>query len=195
VDLEALSLVWTSVVLDVVGLASHPFGLNGVLVLESSNDGSSTIVELVRTVASKGVVSLSEGSDGLSSLVKGPPLLVVSWVGVSDSKSVLRMANVLSVVDSSVVRVSSLDLELDSTSQWVWWVLVTFEDDSPGTVVSWSALLPLSNLLVGVSNGPEAFTVDVHDVAVFSLEPSDLELVVFGVPWSDISLEVAVSRS
>lgn len=50
------------------------------------------------------LVSISLGSDRSSSPVEDEPLLVVSWVGVSDSQSVLVSSNVFFPEESSVGR-------------------------------------------------------------------------------------------
>jgi len=96
--------------------------------------------------------SVSPGSDGVSSGVEDEPLLVVTSVGVSDSKSVLLMTNVLSPVDSSVVLHSCLDLELTVIFQWISWESESLSVESPSLVLTIVTVHPAAVIIVSVSS-------------------------------------------
>lgn len=98
--------------------------LNGLTLVVSSN-GSVSISGEVSGSDLDGDYSSSvgESSDRLGSPVKDPPLSVVSWVVVSDPESVLVCTNMLVPEEGSVGSHSRLDLELDSVSEWVSWVV------------------------------------------------------------------------
>jgi len=95
------------------------------------------------------LVSVSEGSNSLGSPVESPPLSVVTWVVVLDSQSVLVGSNMLMPEEGSVSAHSSLDLELDTVSEWISWEVKWSSVDVPGLVSTVVALPP--DDLVGVS--------------------------------------------
>lgn len=97
VDIEALS----SVVLEVSSVSSVPSDFIGVISLECSDDSSNSNSETLSSLVGESEVSLGGSSDRVSSLVKNEPLLIVSWVVVSNSESVLFSSDVFSMEDSS----------------------------------------------------------------------------------------------
>lgn len=70
---------------------------------------------------------------------------VVIWVVVLDSQSVLVSSNMLSVEECSLGWHSSLDLESDSVSQWVSWVLNTLLIEVP-LLVSFSVAISVRSV-------------------------------------------------
>lgn len=60
-----------------------------------SDDSWGVVSESIACVSGHGVVSSGPWSDGLGSVIEGPPLLVVHWVVVLDSESVHVSTDVL----------------------------------------------------------------------------------------------------
>lgn len=73
-----------------------------LVVLVSSDSSSNTDSITGSSLVSKNVASSSPGSESLGSRIEGPPLLVVLWVVISDSQSVLMSTNVFVPEESSV---------------------------------------------------------------------------------------------
>jgi len=160
-----------------------------VLALPLSDGSSNTNSELVSSLVGDDEVSSSPSSDGLGSGIEGPPLLVVSWVVVSDSESVLVSSNVLVPEEGSVSDHSSLDLELNTVTKWVWWVLVSNSVNEPTLVGTVVALPPdhVSVVMVVSTMDIEALVVSVSDVSDSTSEHSHL-LSVLGSPVSSNSV-------
>lgn len=157
----------STVVSDVVASSVSPS--DSVVVSALVNSHVNNIVDLVRLTdfVTQAEFSSVESSDTLGSLVKGKPLLLVRWVVVLGSESVLVGTNVLSVVQSSVTSHLTLDLESDSRGEWLTWVVVSLLVDIPGLVKTLVALVPVdvSSMGVGVSVNVKASDVDISDVS------------------------------
>lgn len=96
--IQALS----SVVLDVSESSISPSDSISVISLETSHHSSDTNVEVLAKLVGKSEVSLTPGSDGVSSAIEDKPLFVITWEVVSDSESELVASNVLTHVKGSV---------------------------------------------------------------------------------------------
>jgi len=132
-----------------------------------SDIGSNSTIESLVDLVRDDLPSVSPGSDGVGSRVKNEPLLVITSVSVSDSKSVLVGTNVLSPVDSSVVLHSCLDLELLAVSKWVSWESDTLGIESPSLVLTIVAVHPATVIVVSVPSAVDikAFASCVSDVS------------------------------
>lgn len=123
----------------------------------------------------KCVTSSCIGSDSLCSPVEGEPLSVVHRVVVLDVGSVLVSSNVVLPEECSVSSHSRLDLEFDSISKWVWWVLhlVNLLVNRPSLVGSVVAAPPVdvSSLRVRISMNIKAIFAVVLDVSLVSTDP------------------------
>lgn len=133
----------------------------------------------------KGKLSVRSSSDGLSSPVEDEPLLLVLWLGVSDSKSVLLLSNVLSHDESSSGLHLGFDLEENSISEWVLVVLDSLSVEVPGLVQSIVAVPEDDMSVVGVlaTVNIKALSAVVSDVSSWS-SVEDSSLVWFLLPWS-----------
>lgn len=100
----------------------------------------------------KNMVSSLPGSQGLSSGIKGPPLGIITWVVVLNSYSELTSAHSLdpSCEEGSVTGKSGLDLEFDSASDWLLWIVVSSLVNDPSLVVAVVALIPVNVSVVSV---------------------------------------------
>jgi len=98
INIEALS----AVVLDVSVSSSNPSDPLVVLVSVLSDGSSDTNSESISSLVSDDIVSSGPGSDSLGSIIEGPPLSLLVWVVVSDSKSVLVSTNMLVPAEGSV---------------------------------------------------------------------------------------------
>lgn len=98
---------------------------NSLLWLTSvlSNDSGSVNVESLSLLVRDSIVSSSVSSDGSGSSVEYPPLLVVPWLMILDSQSVLMSSNMLMPEEGSVSTHSRSDLESDSVIEWLSWPL------------------------------------------------------------------------
>lgn len=155
-----------------------------------SHDGGVTIVTPVVTSSldGDGLVSVREGSDRFGSLVEHEPLLVVVWVSVSDSQSVLMASDMLGDDQGSVGWHGRLDLESKSVSQWVSWEVNTLLVEVPSlvcTVVA-SPEDSVSVVVVVTSMDIEAESGNISDVSSASW-PEGGSLVSLGSPLSDDS--------
>ena len=126
----------------------------------------------------------------MSSRVKDKPLLVQRWKVVSDPESVLVRSNMLVPEQGSVGRHSRLDLELDSISEWVSWVVEWSSVNEEGLVC-----VVVANSESHVSRVPSC----VHGIKAVSSWRSDVSnlswvvghlLVVLISPWSDTGVVV-----
>lgn len=189
-DIKALS----TIVSDVSALSSVPLDSLGVVTREWSESGSDIDLEALTSLVGKSVLSLVESSDGLGSLIEGEPLLLVIWVEVLDSESILVSTNVLSRVKSSVLIHSGSDLELDSGSQWLLWILNGFLVNPPSLVGTVMALVPdqVSVMVVMTTMDIKASISNISQVLSLSCEPSD-SLNLFFLELSDGSSVEPVS--
>jgi hypothetical protein len=133
-----------TVVLDVSVSTRDPSGFvvdgSGVL----GDDGGDTDSPVCSSLVHDAVGSLAPWSDGVGSAIEGPPLLSfgIIWVVVSDSESVLVTTDVFMPEDSSVGFHSRSDLELNTVSQWVSWVLNALGVNDPSLMVLGVAVFP-----------------------------------------------------
>jgi len=137
----------------------------------SGNSGVSVVRPVVSSeLDGDGEVSVGSRSNGPSSPVEHPPLLVAVWVVVLDSKSVLGRSNVLVPEEGSSASQLSLDLESSSVSDWVSWEVSSSGVDLPslvGSVVA-SPEDNMSVLRVRSTMDVKALAWDVSDVSVAS---------------------------
>ena len=119
---------------DLTGEPSHV--LKNVVLLEVSHNGNVALVVPVVSIEldRHDHLSVGPGSDGSSSSVEDPPLLVVVWVVVLDSQSVLVVTNMLSVEQGSSAGHSGLDLESQTVFEWVSWEVWPLLVNVPGLV-------------------------------------------------------------
>ena len=151
-----------------------------------SDNGSDSNLETLASLVGDGPVSLEVWSDGSGSPVEDPPLLLVPWLGVLDSESVLVSTNVLVPEEGSSRLHSSSDLESLSILQWLRWPLLGSLVDPPGLVETVVAV-PEDNVSVvgvAVSVNIQALLTVVSDVSSGSTVPSDL-LVGGSSVWSN----------
>jgi len=99
---------------DVSSGSGVPLDLHGVITSPWSDGGGNTNSESITLLVGNGVASSVPGSDRVGSSIEGPPLVPVSWVVVSDSKSELAGSDVLMPEEGSVVSHSGSDLESDT---------------------------------------------------------------------------------
>ena len=137
-NIEALA----TVVSDVSSVSRVPLDSLSVVSSPWSHGGGNSDSEASSLLVGNHEASLVEGSDGLSSSVEGEPLLVLGWVVVSDSESELVSSDVLVVEEGSVVWHHRSDLELDTGSQWVLWIVNSSSVDPPSLVGVVVALVP-----------------------------------------------------
>ena len=99
-------------------------------------------------------------------------MLVVVWVVVLDSQSVLMVTNVLVPEESSLAWHDSLDLESNTVSKWVSWVVNSSSVNGPSLVLTVMAFEPdgVSVVRVVCSVDIKAETGSVSDVSVMSWE-------------------------
>jgi hypothetical protein len=123
-----------------------------VIVFEVSSNSSVSVMGPAVTTDLNGddLVSVSHSSDGLGSPVEGPPLSVMTWVVVLDSKSVLVVTDVLVPEESSLAWHDGLDLESNTVSKWVSWMVSGFLVNDPGLVGTVVALVPVDMSVLGV---------------------------------------------
>lgn len=181
-DIEALA----TVVSNVLDLSRVPLDLLGVGSSVWSDNSSNVDLEALASLVGNSVLSLGEGSDGLSSGIEDPPLLVVVWIVVLDSESILVVSDVLSEVQGSLVgEHSRSDLELNSRSKWLNWVVNSLLVEVPSLVGSIVAVVPNGPSLVMVISTVdiEASSSNISDVLDASSVPSDL-LEGFSLGWS-----------
>ena len=91
-----------TVVADVLSLACIPSDSGVVCTVPWSDCNSNILSEALSLLVCDGIASSSPGSDRLSSGIKGKPLILVTWVVVPDSKSILVTTNVFSPEKSFV---------------------------------------------------------------------------------------------
>jgi len=115
-----------------------------------SRDCWSVDVVTLTGLVGKSISSSVERSDGLGSPVECPPLSSVIWVGVLDSESELVSTDVLSVEEGSVGWHQTLDLELDSISEWISWEVRSSWVEPPSLVSAVVAFVPNNISVVGV---------------------------------------------
>jgi len=191
VDIKALS----SKVLDVSVSSTNPLGSLSVVSSVLSDGSGNVDSETVSSLVGNNVASSSVGSDGSGSGIEDPPLLVVLWTVVSDSQSELVASDMLVPEECSSAWHSSLDLELNSISDWVSWVLSSSNVIVPSLV---------DTVVASVENGPSSVDVSVSvniktvvghhsNVLVGSLEPSDL-LSWLVSPYSSVSVSWLMSK-
>ena len=115
-------------------------------------------------------------------------MLLIAWVVVSDSESVLLSTNVLVPVESSSACHRCLELELNSIFKWCFRNLVSFLVKEPSLVEAIVASPPGNLLVVLVFTSPDIKThfAIVSDVSSVSIVPINF-LEVFTFPWSDDS--------
>jgi hypothetical protein len=183
-NIEAL----LAVVLDVAVGSIVPSDLLESFFLPWSNDSGSVDVVSLTKLVSQDVVLSVVSSDSLSSVIKVEPLLLVFWVVVLDSESVLVTTDVFSPGDSSVACHLALELELDAIGKWIRWVFNTDSVHVPAHSSTISALTPkgVSVLVIVTTTDIKAVVTVVSDVSVVTGEESHL-LVVFLFPWSNNS--------
>jgi len=109
-----------------------------------------------------------------------------------DSKSVLISSDVLMPEECLVTEHSGSDLEFDSVSKWVLWVVVSLSVVVPGLVQSIVASVPddVSVVSVRVSMDIQASCSLISDVSSASSEPSDLLKTLVSVVSSNSSVAV-----
>lgn len=149
-----------------------------------SHGSSNTNSESISVLIGQNKSSVRVGSDSLSSGIEYEPLLVVVWHGVSDSKSVLVVTNVLMSEEGSVSTHSGLDLESSSVSEWVLlWKSDTFGVNVPS--LSLMVLVPPPGHGVVVAVSPSVRSQDkvapVLNVLSSVVEGSLVDTV---SPWS-----------
>jgi len=191
-----------SVVSDVSVSTVVPSDSLEVLVGVLSDSGSDSNSELVTSLVGDDVASSSPSSDSLGSRIEGPPLLVVLWVVISDSESVLVSSNMLVPEEGSVRGHSRLDLELNTITKWVWWVSVTDSINVPSLVGTIVALPPdnvsvvrvvstmnIKALVVSVSNVSSATSEESHLLSVMSSPVSGNSSVTISLEIVSVKLD------
>ena len=123
---------------------------------------------------------------------------LVSWMVVSDSKSVLVTSDVLTHEEGSVGGHSRLDLESNSVSQWELWIVVSLGVVVPLLVLTIVALIPVEVSVMRVVSTVDikASSNNISDVLSVSSEPSGLLVNVdvgVGMVGSDSSSVTVVS--
>ena len=130
-----------------------------------SGSGSDTNSVACSLLVCNDEASVIGGSDGSGSSVEDPPLLVVLWIVISDSESVLTGSDVLSIEESSVVFHLRFDLESDVVSIWLLWICPADLINLPSLVLSVMAVPPgnMSSVSVSSTMDIKAFASDVSD--------------------------------
>jgi hypothetical protein len=150
--------------------------LSSTLVWSHDNDAFSLheVIQLVR----KSVVFLHERSNGSGSSVEGEPLVVVSWLVVLESESVLVMTNVLFHDDRSLG--THLGSDLESLSVFIW----LFSSDGTVLVDSISQVFVVRVAVVETHVDSPCLAVRVEassgivlEVLGRSIVPSDLVVI------------------
>lgn len=175
VNIKALS----SNVSNVSSWTIEPSDLLVWLVLPLSDYCSNINSEALSSLVGESIVSSSPGSDGSGSGIESPPLSVVLWTVVSDSKSELVSTNVLMPEESSSVLHERLNLELNSVSKWVSWVVNSLSVNVPSLVQSIVAVPEddVSHVVVVSSMNIKALLGQVSDVSSSStIEEGSLEV-------------------
>lgn len=152
----------SSNVSDISSISSEPSHLLKESISEVSGSSSVTIMSGVVSIVldREDQVSVSNRSNGSGSPVEDPPLSLIVWVVVLDSKSVVSVSNVFVPSSSSVSTQSSLDLESDSISEWVSWEMNSSSVEGPGlvgTIVA-SPENNVSKVVISVSMDIKAFS-------------------------------------
>jgi hypothetical protein len=187
-DIKALE----AVVSDVLVSASVPLDLLGVVTFVLTDGGSDSNVEALSLLVGNDEVLARPSSDGVGSSVEGPPLLLIVWVVVSDSKSELVTTDVLVPDEGSVAWHSRFDLELDARSQRLSWVGDSLPVNVPSVSKVLGALSPegVSAMRVVVTMNSEALATNVLDVSSLVSVPGDLVEVLSGVLSDDSSVSI-----
>jgi len=150
-----------------------PSGSLEGLASEVSDSGGIAVVSPVGSglLDGDGVVSVGNRSNGSGSPVEDPPLLVVVWVVVLDSKSEVSVTNVLVPDDGSVSAHSGFDLESNSAFEWISWEVNSSSVEREGLshIVEASVPMDISVLSVGSLN-LQTLTTWVSDVVGSSWE-------------------------
>jgi hypothetical protein len=132
-DIEALAID-ISDVSDFTSIESDSLLRFILIISDNSVVAIVSVVVAAQFLDGDDVVSIGVGSHGLGSPVEHEPLLVVLWLGVLDSESVVVFSNVFMPEEGSVRGHSGLDLEPDSVLQWVSWEWSSSSVDEPSLV-------------------------------------------------------------
>jgi len=203
-DVEAKA----TVVSDVSSASSEPGDLLEVSLSVDvrSDDSKLADSESLLELVGDGVVSHGSGSDGSSSLIKSPDVVLDTILEGGDSESVvLGDSSDLSgvVVKNSVSWEDGSDDEGGAVSDWVSWCVEALSADIPDLVLTVMAVVPLEWSLVGESSSVnvEALSSLVPEVLSLASEEAEL-LIVLVSPSSDdgwssnlVSLAVLVGDS
>ena len=183
-NIEALA----TVVSDVSSLSCVPLHFLSIVSSKCSHASNNIDVETLSSLVSKSKLSLVESSDAVSSGIEGEPLSVVIWVVILDSKSVLLCSNILGVEECSSFLHSASNLELNSGSKWLLWIVNSLSVDGPCLVSTVVALVPdgVSVVVVVSTVDIEASETNVSNVSLFTVHPSNLLKVLLN-EWSDNS--------
>jgi len=107
---------------------------------------------------------------------------------ISDSESELVSSNMLVPEENSIVLLSGSDLEPNSVSNWLPWIVSAFSINLPTLVESIMTVPPGGDLHVVVSSSPdvETFLGVVSEILSASTVPGD-PLIHITSPWSHAS--------
>lgn len=137
---------------------SHELSGSVTRAVNSSKD----VLTVTKGVSGKSIVSPVVGSDSLGSAIESIPGVLVIWVLIVNPDIA-----VVSEVQWSVSVNSGSDLELDTVSEWVGWVVDTLLVDVPALVLAIVAFVPnkVSVVSVGVTVNVQASDSQISNVS------------------------------